>query len=385
MRITPSGDKDMNYVSAGFTQISTAAQGVGVHENVVMPEFVADREGYVLVYLSNENQEAVNVHFDDFTIYHGKTNVVSTQDYYPFGLTFNESVRAASTPQRFGFIGKEKDDITKWNDFGARRYMADIGRWSSQDELAEKYVSNSPYVYTLNNPILLIDPDGKDISVSNLSMEHQKQLARFAKTKEGRAFLAQYAVGGKVYNIGGEKFVFDADGAQSRHTIWYQSRGDMKGKSAGRTRTYAYNPKTKKFEWVKSISTSDTRAIASAKNQYYGFNVYIGDDRSGDEALYTIGHESFNHVDPSRKRLDKAFSQYGSGELTEQAGQSSLNVSPEEVLATLIQGSEDGGADHKMFVNGESVNMEQFVKALDEVMGTDKFSKMLEEDKKKSR
>ncbi|MEP5612297.1 MAG: DUF6443 domain-containing protein, partial [Cyclobacteriaceae bacterium] len=78
-------DKDMNYVSAGFEQVSTNAHGVGVHETISINDIIADQEGYLLTYLSNENSEAVDMHFDDFTVYHGKTNIVQANDFYPFG------------------------------------------------------------------------------------------------------------------------------------------------------------------------------------------------------------------------------------------------------------------------------------------------------------
>ncbi|MEQ9009321.1 MAG: RHS repeat-associated core domain-containing protein, partial [Ekhidna sp.] len=144
-------------------QISTAAQGVGAHDSVTLDLPPFEQDGYVLAYLSNENQEAVNVNFDDFTIYHGKTNVVSTQDYYPFGLTFNESVRTASEPQLFQFNGKETIEELGWIDYGARMYMPDIGRWFNVDPLAGEYMMHSPYHYTYNNPINYIDPDGRRI------------------------------------------------------------------------------------------------------------------------------------------------------------------------------------------------------------------------------
>ena len=35
--------------------------------------------------------------------------------------------------------------------------------WLSTDPLAEKYSSVSPYVYCLQNPILYVDPDGRDV------------------------------------------------------------------------------------------------------------------------------------------------------------------------------------------------------------------------------
>ncbi|WP_424964138.1 RHS repeat-associated core domain-containing protein [Ekhidna sp.] len=155
-------DKNMNYIRAGFTQISTAAQGVGVHEEIRIDDIIADEEGYILAYLSNENQEAVNVHFDDFTVYHGKTNVVSTQDYYPFGLTFNSYQRTASSPQNFLLTGNEK--LPEWgvgvSDFNARTYDATIGRFYNVDPLADMMQEWTPYHYNYNNPLLFIDPSG---------------------------------------------------------------------------------------------------------------------------------------------------------------------------------------------------------------------------------
>src|SRR5690554_6445659 len=48
-------------------------------------------------------------------------------------------------------------------DFEWRHYMPDIGRWNGMDQLVEKYMPISPYAYVANNPISLIDPDGRRI------------------------------------------------------------------------------------------------------------------------------------------------------------------------------------------------------------------------------
>ena len=96
------------------------------------------------------------------------------EDYYPFasqpklqhrlGLTFNSYQRPNTTEQNYQYNGKELQDEldVNWLDYGARMYMADIGRWGVVDGSADKYSSWSVYNYTFNNPLRFIDPDGND-------------------------------------------------------------------------------------------------------------------------------------------------------------------------------------------------------------------------------
>ena len=60
----------------------------------------------------------------------------------------------------YKFNGKELDEETGLYYYGARYYSPRESIWLSADPLAEKYPNVSPYVYCLNNPTVLIDPDG---------------------------------------------------------------------------------------------------------------------------------------------------------------------------------------------------------------------------------
>nr|WP_255369107.1 RHS repeat-associated core domain-containing protein [Flavobacterium sp. fv08] len=53
-------------------------------------------------------------------------------------------------------------------DYGARNYDPALSRWMNIDPLAEKYNFVSPYAYVVNNPVIFIDPNGKEIFIPNI-------------------------------------------------------------------------------------------------------------------------------------------------------------------------------------------------------------------------
>ncbi len=66
-----------------------------------------------------------------------------------------------TTPYKFN--GKEKDEETSYNYYGARYYWSEGGIFISTDPMSDKYPHLSSYAYCANNPIMLIDPNGMNI------------------------------------------------------------------------------------------------------------------------------------------------------------------------------------------------------------------------------
>ena len=65
------------------------------------------------------------------------------------------------------YTGKERDQETGYDYFGARYYDSRIGRWLQTEPLYDKYLQYSPYQYGLLNPVILKDIDGKWIPEYN--------------------------------------------------------------------------------------------------------------------------------------------------------------------------------------------------------------------------
>jgi RHS repeat-associated protein len=83
-------------------------------------------------------------------------------NYYPFGKQW-EDVNLMTNTNRYTFSGKEKQTIRDlgWLDFMARMYSnSEIPIFTTQDPLAEKYYSLSPYMYCVGNPLIYVDPSG---------------------------------------------------------------------------------------------------------------------------------------------------------------------------------------------------------------------------------
>ena len=93
----------------------------------------------------------------------GALEITDANDYYPFGMNHLKTGNAYFAQGSYKsnkYNGKELQETGMYS-YGWREYMPDIGRWNGIDQLAEDYISASPYAYVMNNPINMFDPDGR--------------------------------------------------------------------------------------------------------------------------------------------------------------------------------------------------------------------------------
>jgi RHS repeat-associated protein len=95
-------------------------------------------------------------------------NVDQHLAYMPFGEDFINERHESDI--RFKFTGKERDTETGFDYFGARYYASDLSVWLSVDPMAGKYPGMSAYMYCAGNPVVLVDPDGREIDEWNFNV-----------------------------------------------------------------------------------------------------------------------------------------------------------------------------------------------------------------------
>jgi RHS repeat-associated protein len=85
--------------------------------------------------------------------------VISAQDYDAWGYVM-ENRNYNTTNLKYSFSSNEKDNETNYNYTGIRYYNSRIARWGSVEILLNKFISYSPYSYSVLNPVTFTDQSG---------------------------------------------------------------------------------------------------------------------------------------------------------------------------------------------------------------------------------
>lgn len=104
-------------------------------------------------------------------------NLTQTLAYLPYDedwVDLKHNNPQYQTPYKFN--GKEKDEESGYHYYGARYLNNDLSIWLSVDPMSDKLPHLTSYNYCANNPVMLVDPDGRDnvIYLVNLQGKNQK-------------------------------------------------------------------------------------------------------------------------------------------------------------------------------------------------------------------
>ena len=93
----------------------------------------------------------------------GYKECIQRTQYYPSGLPWVEAMMPSEQPWKYN--GKEFVEMHGLDEYDskARWYYPAICRTTTMDPLAEKYYSTSPYAWCGNNPVNIVDHDGREL------------------------------------------------------------------------------------------------------------------------------------------------------------------------------------------------------------------------------
>jgi len=293
-------------------------------------------------------------------------DVVQETDYYPFGMQFDNSY--AGTEFDYKYNGKEYQDEIDLNlyDYGSRFYDPVLARWSVIDNKAEKYSFTSPYTYALNNPVIFIDPDGKEVKIYNMRPEQNTAMLMYMKTASGREYLTQFLKKNESVSFEGYTITGSANGKYSDSRLVF---GAAKGVSfLGRSDAH-HSDGTKLLKPNKPfenyIKEGDIGKLQ--KSQSFEMRVILNGDveRTADEWAQTLGHEVFGHSIDDAEAISKVIDALKTGKYS----------SLDDLGKILNDAGTSTERDHKALREGKNRNYNKYMKELEQNKNKDEEEK----------
>ena len=150
--------------SINATGLNTLALNLGTFTNPISLEITNSSSNQTFeidnITLTQDGIEGVSYY---------TAQLVSAQDYYPFGTTLPGRTFQDNrfSGYRFSFNGKENDKEGMGGggstyDYGFRIYNPQLGKFLSVDPSAKSFAFYSPFHFAGNKPIVALDLDGRE-------------------------------------------------------------------------------------------------------------------------------------------------------------------------------------------------------------------------------
>ena len=274
------------------------------------PDFFATAEGfydysnfrYIYQYKDHLGNTRLNFGRDE----DGVLFTEDSNDYYPFGLNFINPLskggaaqvyNPSATYKNYKYNGKELQE-TGMYDYGARMYMPDIGRWGVVDPLAEKMTRHSPYNYVFDNPLMFIDPDGRDVKPSKafLASSYGSIYKDLYKNNNGYRKLISKYDNSKTFNL---TLDFGDSGVPKGYNAWTTTKSKAlksnpsKPISAESNQAFAQSPMSgTASNGVDNYNFQMTDIAKAATIIHESIHSYIGANKQGSGS--DASHTGFN-------------------------------------------------------------------------------------------
>ena len=183
----------------GSTTTTTNYCGNVIYENGTQ-KLLLTEEGYINLTGTQQYHYYLKDHQGNNRVVINQSGTVEeTNHYYPFGGVFGTT----GNTQPYKYNGKELDTKQglNWYDYGARHYDAALGRFTTNDPLAEKYYSMSPYTYCADNPVKFIDPNGMEYAPGDLFKTKRAAAKDWGMYYNGASIIRKREMGSSIYEV----------------------------------------------------------------------------------------------------------------------------------------------------------------------------------------
>jgi RHS repeat-associated protein len=217
-------------------------------------------------------------------------NIVHHIEYMPYGENFFEKRSLWAT--RYKFNAKEKDEETGLYYYGARYYTPDLSVWLSVDPMSDEYPGLSAYNYCANNPVMLVDPDGraftdfKDKEGKLITHIDDGSNAVFKQTGKGSGL--HYEFDGFDKSQGGKNKIVMTSAVQEQQNM-NNSNPDLNENSHGNGWTYC-NVSVQNVQKTIESATKDKNVVTQGKANQMIKN--MGKNQSYQEVNYNKANQA---------------------------------------------------------------------------------------------